>query len=382
MNSFSFILPFGDWFTIGAIYSLEYTYDFSATVDTTGSGNQQTINTIDNSNIKLGMREDGQMRVGAAVAPGSGQWIFGVQQNTVTRREQPITSVAFKDLTKDIISTADLATLDDYLTRAANNGADNLTLTEIAFIDSDVTLFYINLVVDIYFLVDLLVNFNLAFYDRERDRWVLNLWPIAVEYIKGWFFLDLISCFPFEAVVMLQSGATFGEIFMYSNDRHKSGSMVIRMAKLLRLPRLLRMLRFGRVISRLASKVNVSFKLTTMLKYTALLLVTTHLFACMIRLVGAMCPQYTSLKERNSQLYEFDHLNIHDLNDNISIDSLTAQLVKAYTQKTQQSLNVLAQPISWHEATLMNHPCIQQKQQRLVSYDWVYGKTLAYEEVI
>jgi hypothetical protein len=178
-------------------------------------------------------------------------------------------------------------------------------------------LFYINLVVDIYFLVDLLVNFNLAFYDRERDRWVLNLWPIAVQYIKGWFFLDLISCFPFEAVVMMNNGATLGEIFIYSASRDKSGSMVIRMAKLLRLPRLLRMLRFGRVISRLASKVNVSFKLTTMLKYTALLLVTTHLFACMIRLVGAMCPQYIGDKERKPQLFEFDHLNIHDLNDNI-----------------------------------------------------------------
>ena len=68
-----------------------------------------------------------------------------------------------------------------------------VTPFEIAFISSDATLFYINLVVDIYFLVDLLVNFNLAFYDRERDRWVLHLWPIAVQYIKGWFFLDLIS---------------------------------------------------------------------------------------------------------------------------------------------------------------------------------------------
>ena len=72
-----------------------------------------------------------------------------------------------------------------------------VTPFEIAFISSDATLFYINLVVDIYFLVDLLVNFNLAFYDRERDRWVLGLWPIAVQYVKGWFFLDLISCFPF-----------------------------------------------------------------------------------------------------------------------------------------------------------------------------------------
>ena len=36
--------------------------------------------------------------------------------------------------------------------------------------------------------------------------------------------------------------------------------------------------------------MNVSFKLTTMLKYTALLLVTTHLFACMISLGGRDVP--------------------------------------------------------------------------------------------
>ena len=30
-----------------------------------------------------------------------------------------------------------------------------------------------------------------------------------------------------------------------------------------------------------------------------------------------MCPQYTGLKDRKPQLTRFDHLNIHDLNDNI-----------------------------------------------------------------
>ena len=140
LNSFSFILPFGDWFTIGAIYSLEYTYDFSATVDSSGTSSQeQAVNTIQNSNIGLGMREDGMLRYGLAVAPGTGQWIFGVQQNTITRREQPFTTVAFEDITEDVISVADLTQLNTLLAQAAANGADNLTLADALFIDNVTT---------------------------------------------------------------------------------------------------------------------------------------------------------------------------------------------------------------------------------------------------
>ena len=140
LNSFSFILPFGDWFTVGAIYSLEYAYDFSATVDSSGASSQeQAVNTIKNSNIGLGMREDGMLRYGLAVAPGTGQWIFGVQQNTVTRREQPFTTVAFEDITEDVISVADLTQLNTLLAQAAANGADNLTLADALFIDNVTT---------------------------------------------------------------------------------------------------------------------------------------------------------------------------------------------------------------------------------------------------
>ena len=140
LNSFSFILPFGDWFTIGAIYSLEYTYDFSATVDSSGTSSQeQAVNTIQNSNIGLGMREDGMLRYGLAVAPGTGQWILGVQQNTITRREQPFTTVAFEDITEDVISVADLTQLNTLLAQAAANGADNLTLADALFIDNVTT---------------------------------------------------------------------------------------------------------------------------------------------------------------------------------------------------------------------------------------------------
>ena len=129
-----------------------------------------------------------------------------------------------------------------------------VTPFEIAFISSDATLFYINLVVDIYFLVDFLVNFNLAFYDRERDRWVLHLWPIAVQYIKG---LVLPG---FDQLLSVRGGCDVAERRDVRRNLHVlERSPQVRVhgdpdGETLRLPRLLRMLRFGRVISRLASK--------------------------------------------------------------------------------------------------------------------------------
>ncbi|MEL0279544.1 MAG: hypothetical protein VXB67_17970, partial [Deltaproteobacteria bacterium] len=137
LNSFSFILPFGDWFTVGAIYSLEYTYDFSVNIDQSGAtDNEKTINTMTNSEIGLGMLEDGMFRYGVAVSPGSGQWVFGLQQNVITRREQPFTSVKFQELTGDVLSAANLTKLTNLLDQAAANGADNLTLNDAQFIDN------------------------------------------------------------------------------------------------------------------------------------------------------------------------------------------------------------------------------------------------------
>ena len=121
LNSFSFIMPFGDWLTIGAIYSLEFTYDFSATIDQSGDTDQQkAINTLQKSDIGLGLREDGILRYGIAFAPGEGQWVFGLQQNTMTRREQPFTTVKFEEMTGDTLTVVELADLDAALQKAAN----------------------------------------------------------------------------------------------------------------------------------------------------------------------------------------------------------------------------------------------------------------------
>ena len=122
LNSFSFILPFGEWFTVGAIYSLEYNVDFATTIDSSGAtANEQIINKIKNSNIVLGLGEDKHSRAGFAVSPGSGQWVWGFQFNSYNRREQPITKLTLEEISDNIITIDELNSLNDNLTAAANN---------------------------------------------------------------------------------------------------------------------------------------------------------------------------------------------------------------------------------------------------------------------
>ena len=55
----------------------------------------------------------------------------------------------------------------------------------------------VNLIVDIFFGVDIIVVYFSAFYDE--DFYVYDdLGDIARNYIFGWFFLDLCAIIPFD----------------------------------------------------------------------------------------------------------------------------------------------------------------------------------------
>ena len=134
MGSFSAILPFGNLLTVGGIYTVENAYEFAATVDTSGSSTaEKAANTILNSNIGIGVREDSITRFGAAMPVGSGMWVLGAQLNTVKRREQPFTTVYFSDVAGDLAS--DLTTLNTILAKAESNPA-SLSASEIEFLNN------------------------------------------------------------------------------------------------------------------------------------------------------------------------------------------------------------------------------------------------------
>lgn len=50
--------------------------------------------------------------------------------------------------------------------------------------------------VDMLFVADIFVNFISAIDDPETGLPITNLKVIAISYLSGWFWLDLLACLP------------------------------------------------------------------------------------------------------------------------------------------------------------------------------------------
>lgn len=82
---------------------------------------------------------------------------------------------------------------------------------------------YINLIVDIFFGLDIIIIFFSAFYD-ENFQIVDNFKDIARNYIFGWFLLDLMAITPFDEFSQNQS-----------EDQSSNVNELVRIAKLGRM---------------------------------------------------------------------------------------------------------------------------------------------------
>jgi len=58
----------------------------------------------------------------------------------------------------------------------------------------------VDLIVDIMFVVDILINFRTT-YVNKNDEVVSHPGKIAVHYFKGWFLIDMIAAIPFDLLL-------------------------------------------------------------------------------------------------------------------------------------------------------------------------------------
>ena len=114
--------------------------------------------------------------------------------------------------------------------------------------------------VDIYFLIDIVVNFNTSFYDEDYQI-VLERKKIAKLYARTWFPLDFIAAFPFELFAMIG----------FADDQQGIG-----VTGLLKLPRLLRLSRLLKRLDQLAS-ANVFRIVALMVSF----MLIAHWIACL-----------------------------------------------------------------------------------------------------
>ena len=61
--------------------------------------------------------------------------------------------------------------------------------------EEDMTWEIINGLVDIIFFIDMILIFNTAYYD-EDFKMIQHRGVIALNYMRGWFLIDLLAIFP------------------------------------------------------------------------------------------------------------------------------------------------------------------------------------------
>ncbi|XP_059086068.1 potassium voltage-gated channel subfamily H member 2-like isoform X2 [Tigriopus californicus] len=90
----------------------------------------------------------------------------------------------------------------------------------------------IDLLVDIMFIIDILINFRTT-YVSENDEVVSTPSKIAVHYFRGWFIIDLVAAIPFD-------------LLLFGSDTDETTTLI----GLLKTARLLRLVRVARKIDR------------------------------------------------------------------------------------------------------------------------------------
>ncbi|KAL4658203.1 potassium voltage-gated channel subfamily H member 6 [Arapaima gigas] len=92
----------------------------------------------------------------------------------------------------------------------------------------------VDLVVDVMFIVDILINFRTT-YVNHNDEVVSHPARIAQHYIKGWFLIDIVAAIPFDLL-----------IFRSGSDEPQTTTLI----GLLKTARLLRLVRVARKLDR------------------------------------------------------------------------------------------------------------------------------------
>lgn len=77
-----------------------------------------------------------------------------------------------------------------------------MTPLDIAFQGDDVPTasFVFNTVIDVLFGIDVIVIFNTAYYNQDVDL-IDSRRIISINYIKGWFTIDMLAIIPFDSIM-------------------------------------------------------------------------------------------------------------------------------------------------------------------------------------
>lgn len=140
---------------------------------------------------------------------------------------------------------------------------------------NDTRLLSASSVSQIYFIIDVIINFRTAFYD-ESQRLIVDLKRARNEYLRGWFAIDIIGSLPVGYITL-----------MLSDDSAGPDVSVVKILRLLKLSKLLRLARAKRLLERYEDQLDSIAAVVTAIVLPMIAIVyITHVLACMWFVVG------------------------------------------------------------------------------------------------
>jgi hypothetical protein len=135
-------------------------------------------------------------------------------------------------------------------------------------------IFIMDRIVDAIFIIDIAINFRTAWVDPSGEI-EFDQKTAALEYIKSWLFLDVVSCFPFD--------------FIPAPDVSSGGyARLPKLIRLLRLAKIAKVLRMSRILRRWETSMHIKYGILRLLKFFLLSLVAAHLVACAWFIIGTL----------------------------------------------------------------------------------------------
>ena len=231
-------------------------------------------------------RKQTSSRRGASVSP---EFVAQVHETT---RQLKRRSLARRGLLDPLNSS--LLLKWDIVTALALLFTATLTPFEIAFIDQAESpansWFIVNRVVDLIFIVDMVLQFFIAYEDRRKNKAhgtgffytrevIWDRRRICRHYLLGSFSVDLVSILP-----------SFLDVLPLMTQESNIGidTRAMRALRVLRLIKLIRLMRAQRVISRVSSRIAISHTSQTLISCLVAILLASHWYACIMALQASL----------------------------------------------------------------------------------------------
>jgi hypothetical protein len=142
---------------------------------------------------------------------------------------------------------------------------------------------------DLVFILDILLNFRTGYYDDEGHL-VTDAKRIAVNYLRTWFLVDVLSVMPYELI----PAANMFKLFR-----------MVRLMKLLRVLRLKKLFNQGQLktgFAPLDHAIHFVMKWSKPLTYLGGTLYIAHFLACVWFFVGTSSPEAPPVEEPEPEL--------------------------------------------------------------------------------